>query len=47
MKNKIDQKLERESMKEQGYFDGRFRNKVVMDKKKFNKKKERQTKVSW
>lgn len=29
----------RESAKEQGFYDGRFREKIVKDKKKENKKK--------
>lgn len=36
---KSSQGRERESAKEQGFYDGRFRTKVVKDKKKENSRK--------
>ena len=35
MKKKYRQKAERESAKEQGFYDGRFRPRIVKDKKKW------------
>ncbi len=34
MNHKLEKKIQREIAKEQGFFDGRFRTKVVEDKKK-------------
>ena len=36
---KIDLSVERESMKEQGFFDGRFRTRIVESKKIYSRSK--------
>jgi len=36
---KLDQKLNRQIAKEQGFYDGRFRNRIVKDKKKEESRK--------
>jgi hypothetical protein len=38
---------QREERKSQGYFDGRFRNKVVPNKKREHASKESRKKVEW
>lgn len=37
--NKLEQKIKRQEMLEQGAYDGRFKNKVVLDKKTKEKNK--------
>ena len=41
----IDAKINREQAKEQGFYDGRFRSKVVPDKKKKKSKEQAREKV--
>lgn len=43
----VNKKIARQDMIEAGGYDGRFRNKVVPDKKKVRNKKFARTKVSW
>jgi hypothetical protein len=40
---KLDQKINRQNALDQGYYDGRFRPKVVKDKKKEKSKREART----
>lgn len=39
--NQIEKQVVREEMKEQGALDGRYRPKVIPDKKKYTRKKKR------
>ncbi len=39
--NQIEKQAVREEMKEQGALDGRYRSKVIPDKKKYTRKKKR------